>query len=143
MSKSNGKKKTVELTFGQRLAMFLCTGLVALLIAAGLSYGLWRLVAQIEHGALAAVALVAFVAVPGAFYIGCRWGDRGAAGMVHGLEKGIDTAVDAANKVADVKISTARAMRQPVIEAEVTELPPLPAVQRITAWSGNGDVIDV
>jgi len=132
-----GKAKPKEVSFGQRLAMMMCTALVVVVVAVGVLYGLWRALCLIEHGTLAAVALAALIVLPAALWAGARWGDRGAIGMIRGLERGIDTAVDAAGKVATVKVAAARAMRDPApIEAEVRELPPLPPIQHITDWSG-------
>jgi len=120
--------------FGQRLAMLACTVIVILAILAGLSYGLWRLVVKIAPGILAAWALLATAALPLGFWAGMRWGDKGARGTLDGLTLGIGTAVETAQKVADVKVQTARAIRAPMPEPRAV----LPRVIDITPRQSNG-----
>lgn len=127
-------KQKQDSNFVQRLGMLVCTAVVILAILAGLSYALWRMVVQVEPGILAAWALIATALLPLLFYGGTRWGDKGARGTLDGLALGIGTAVETAQKVADVKVQTARAIRAPMLPPQAV----LPDVIDITPRQLNG-----
>jgi hypothetical protein len=138
MSKSKRKQGW---TFGQRLVMLICTAVVGLGASGALAWGLWGLVCMVDHGTLAAWALVATGAVPVGMYVGYRLGGIENRGVLAGLGLGVDAVTDTANKVADVKVATVHRMRNPE-PPEVVQLPPLPPVQYITSES-EGEIIDV
>ena len=138
------KKRKSKDTFGQRLTMLLCTALVGLVIVVSGSYGLWRLACKVNVGVLAAWALVTTVMVPVGVWAGMRWGSEGARGVVHGLDLGLNRAIQAASDIGDVKVNLHQRIHMPTAqEPQQPALPPLPEVRHLGSGYGNGDVIDV
>ena len=128
------KQKQQSSNFAQRLGMLACTVVVILAILAGLSYALWCLVVQVEHGILAAWALVMTALLPLVFWAGASWGTRAARGMVEGLHTGVDTVMSAANRTADLKVNVTRAVHPQPLPAMAV----LPDVIDITPRQVNG-----
>ena len=121
--------------------MFACTVLVLLAVAAGVSYGLYRLtLAHVGHSAAVVWALVATALLPIFLWGGYRLGKVESRGTLNGLAAGVGAVMGAASQVADVKVSTTRRMRQP--DPVTVELPPLPQMRYISSVI-EGEVIDV
>ena len=97
----------------KKLIAATCVVIVALAMIAGVGYGIWRLMLLVPPNAARAWALAATVLLPVVAWGGHRLGNLEARGKIQGLDLGIKAVVGAANKVADVKVSTARAMRRP------------------------------
>jgi len=133
------EKKRLRDFSAQQIGMLLCTVLVAVVFLVSGSYGLWRLTCKVDVSILAVWALLATVLLPVGVWAGVRWGSEGARGVVHGLDLGINHAMDAANRAADLKVTMHRAVRTP---APQPDLPPLPRIERRRAL-GDGEVIDV
>ena len=141
---SNDKNKQENrMSFPQRLLMFTCTVLVLLAVAFGAFYGAYRLaLANVSHSAAVIWALLATGAVPCGIYGGYKLGKVESRGALNGLALGVSTVSDAATdqvkaaaQVADIKVSTARAMRQVVVPESAL----LPDVIDITPRkTGNG-----
>lgn len=121
-----------------RLGAMACVIIVGLAIVAGLSYGLWRAVVKIEHGILAAWALAAMALIPLAAYTGYRLGGTEARGLIAGIIQGTGPVVQTAEKIANVKVSTARAMKQ---EPMIVELPRMIDVTPKRLPDGNDQVV--
>lgn len=110
--------------FPQRLLMFSCAIFGLLVAIGGISYGLWWGVAKyVPHGILAIWALLATALIPVSVWAGVRYGQTESRGVVNGLAAGVGAVMGAANQVADVKVSTTRAMRPaaPVYPAALPE----------------------
>lgn len=122
-----------------KLVTLVCTALVILAVAGMCCYGLWRIAFKVEHGALAAWALLATVAIPVVGYITYRIGQVENRGVLAGLGLGTGAVISAADKVATVK----REVRVKVVEPAQVELPSLPPVNYIGADMSEGEIIDV
>lgn len=107
------KRTRTGTTFAQRALMLTCTALVILAILAGAAWGLWRLVASVEHGILAAWALLATAMIPACGYACYRLGQTESRGVVNGIAAGVGAVSRTANDIAQVKIHTAHAIRSP------------------------------
>ena len=129
----------------KRLGTLACVAIVLLAMLAGLCYGFWYLAVQVEHGILAAWALAMTVAVPLAGLAGYKLGGTEARGVLAGIGLGTGPVVDTAQKVADVRVSTARRLRQPEpVQTVEVQLPIVDVTpRRLPSGSGNGNVIDL
>jgi len=128
-------KQKQSSNFAQRLFMLSCTVIVALALAGGLAYGLYKIVlANTTHGAVVVYALLVTALLPVAFYGGMSWGTRGARGLVEGLHTGVDSVMDAANRTADLKVNVSRAIHAPVVQAQAV----LPEIIDVTPRQLNG-----
>lgn len=136
----SGKRKYRE-TIANRLVAVACVAAVAAALVGGGCYGAWRLAMRVSHGALAAWALVATVGIPVALFAGYRLGGVESRGVLAGLGLGVGQAVETAARVADVKVGTARAMRQTV--TEVVDMPSLPPVHHYSSLADDGEVIEI
>ena len=137
------EKQEKGMNFPQRLLMFTCTVLVLLVVAFGIFYGSYRLMlANVSHSAAVIWALLATGAVPVGGYGGYKLGKVESRGALNGLALGVSTVSDAATdqvkaaaQVAEIKVGTARAMRQVVVPESAL----LPDVINITPRRiGNG-----
>jgi len=116
-------KQENKMSFPQRLLMFTCTVLVLLAVAFGIFYGSYRLMlANVSHGGAVIWALLATGLVPAGTYGGYKLGKVESRGTLNGLAAGVGVVssaatdqVEAATRVAEIKVSTARAMRQVVV----------------------------
>lgn len=127
----------------KRVITFLCVVSVVLAIFAGATYGVWRLmVIHVSADVARAWALIATALLPLTGWAAYRLGQVEARGMLGGLGLGITSALGAANKVADVKIKTARAMRQPD-PAQMVVLPPPEIRPRRLPSGSNDEVIEL
>ena len=111
MGNEQSKKRTGS-TLGQRIIAVACVALVGLALLAGISYGLWRLLAELGHGTLAALALGAILAVPVTGAACWKLGHLEARGVLGGLALGVNTVTQAAVNVADVRVITIRTIRE-------------------------------
>lgn len=137
------EKQENKMSFPQRLLMFICTVLVLLAVAFGVFYGSYRLaLAHTSHSAAVIWALLATGLLPVGTYGGYRLGKVESRGTLDGLAVGVKAVTDAATDqvkaaaaVADIKVGTARAMRQVVAPGPAM----LPDVIDITPRkTGNG-----
>jgi len=128
-------------SLGQRLIIFMCATIGALLLVTGISYGAYRLaLANVGHENAIIWALLATALLPVSLFAGYKWGKVESRGTLNGLAAGVGAVMGAASQVADVKVSTTRRMRQP--DPVTVELPPLPQMRYISSVI-EGEVIDV
>ena len=141
---SNEQKATkTGSNFAQRLVMVSCTALVILAILAGAAWGLYRLaLANTSHAGAVLWALGATALIPVSDYVCYRLGQTESKGTLNGLAAGVSAVMKAANDTADLKVNVHHALRQPPVQTQVVELPPLPPVRRYSSLDA-GDVIDV
>jgi hypothetical protein len=92
----------------RQLGIKACVVIVLLAIAAALFYGLWLLVAQVEHGVLAAWALVSFPSILLAGLGGYKLGTLEAKGVLRGIGLGTGPVVQTAAEIATVKAAAAQ-----------------------------------
>lgn len=115
-------KQENKMGFPQRLLMFTCTVLVLAAVAFGVFYGSYRLaLAHTSHSAAVIWALLATGLLPVCTYGGYRLGKVESRGTLDGLAVGVKAVSDAAadqvetaNRVAEVKISATRALKQAI-----------------------------
>ena len=123
----------------ERLGTLACGIGVVLAIAAGVCYGLYRLtLANVGHGMAVAWALGATVTVPLAAWAGWRLGHMEARGVLAGIGLGTGPVVQTAEKIATVKASAARQMKQ---EPLIVELPRMIDVTPKRLQGGNDQVV--
>jgi len=128
-------------SLGQRLIVFVCALLGALILLSGASYGAYRLaLANVGHENAIIWALLEMALLPISLFAGYKWGKVESRGTLNGLAAGVSAVMGAASQVADVKVSTTRRMRQP--DPVTVELPPLPQMRYISSVV-EGEVIDV
>ena len=128
--KMTENKQENKMSFPQRLLMFTCTVLVLAAVAFGVFYGSYRLaLANVSHSAAIIWALVEMPLILAGTYGGYRLGKVESRGTLNGLAVGVkavnEAATDqikAATGVAEIKVNTARAMRQ-VVAPESALLP--------------------
>ena len=104
--------------------MFAAAVVGGLVTVGGGFYGLWWVVAKyVPHGVLAAWMPLSIVLIVVAVIAGVRYGQTESRGVVNGLAAGVGAVMGAANQVADVKVSTAHAMRPvaPIYRAALPE----------------------
>jgi len=113
---SNERKNTkTGSTFAQRLVMVSCTALVLLSILIGAAWGLHRLaLANTSHGGAVGWALAATSLLPVMGYACYRLGQIEGRGVMNGIAAGVGVVSKQANDIAQVKVGTARALRQPM-----------------------------
>ena len=113
---SNERKNTkTGSTFAQRLVMVSCTALVLLSILIGAAWGLHRLaLANTSHGEAVGWALAATALLPVMGYACYRLGQIEGRGVMNGIAAGVGVVSKQANDIAQVKVGTARALRQPM-----------------------------
>jgi len=107
------------------------TVMVLVLVVVGMGYGVYRLVMMLSRSVVAVWALVATGGLPLVAWGGWWLGQLEARGQLEGLKMGLTTAVQAGQKVADVKVTAVRAMRQ-------TE-----TVRPVELGGGGGDVVEL
>jgi hypothetical protein len=118
-----------------------CVVIVLSAIAAGLFYGLWLLVAQVEHGVLAAWTLASFVLILLAGLGGYKLGTLEARGVLRGIGLGTGPVVQTADKIATVKAGAVQKMKEP--DPVIVELPRMRMIDVTPRQlpSGNDQVV--
>ena len=116
------------MNWNKLIAVF-CVAIVGLTFGGAVIYGMWWGLSQIPHNFLAVYALVVTWLLPAVGYgayraakLGYSLGKKESDGVITGIGLGAGPVVQTAEKVANVKIGTARAMRQPD-PALMVELP--------------------
>lgn len=103
-----------------KLIAAICVVVVGLSFGGAVIYGMWWGFSLMPHGSLAAYALVVTWLLPAFGYGGYRaaklsynLGKKESDGVIAGIGLGAGPVAQMAEKVANVKIGTTRALRQP------------------------------
>jgi len=121
----------------KRVGTLACVVVVLLAMLAGACYGGWLLVAQVEHGILAACVLGLMAAVPLAALAGYKLGGTEARGVLAGIGLGTGPVVQTAGQIATVRASAARAIREP--DPVIVELPRMRMIDVTPRQLPSGD----
>jgi putative flippase GtrA len=114
-----------------RLIAILVVTLVALAMAAGFIWLLWRGMLLVPPNAARVWALVATALLPIVGRAGWWFGHSEARGRLAGIDQGVDRMMGALARAAGLQVSTARAIHRPVAqEPPVVVLPDVEIVQR-------------
>lgn len=132
----NGKIQVV-ISEAKELALVLLLALAIIAFAALLVYKFFM--DTLDEDVVRIWALVATLLLPITGIVCFKLGKTESVGVVKGIETGVKNVVPVASQVADIRISTARAMRQ-TEDAPVIELPPLEAHYRLMPPADNGSV---
>ena len=127
----------------EKFGAFAVARLLVLFLLALLFYAVWRTVSlHVSPNATRAWALVATALIPLAAWLGHHFGTLETRSTLHGLDTGVDRVVGAATRVADVKVSAARAMRQAEPAWEV-DLPEPQARPRLLTVAGESEIVEL
>ena len=121
----------------KRVGTWACVVVVLSAMAAGICYGLWWAVVQVEHGILAACTLVLMLAVPLAALTGYKLGGTEARGVLQGIGLGTGPVVQTAEKIATVKAGAVQKMKEP--DPVIVELPRMRMIDVTPRQLPSGD----